>query len=530
MRATVPLELALFRRQKAHISRMLEAPSAGFRRYEARYRRRTRRYEAAISADDLRQQVRAADIVYVGDYHTLRSSQEAYLGLVRDVLATGRRVVLALEFVEGRFQAELDAYLARKLPESVFLQRLGLRADAVSVWNGFRPLLAFARDHGLEALAIDRRARGARSLEVRDAYAAARIAKAASAKDSPSVLVLMGQYHVAPCHLPAEVQRALGDTELSHLVVYQNCDDVYWQARAQDAGAEAVRIREGELCLLNASPVLCQQSFLDHVEADPGDALLPPSAVDAAFRRVARLIARQLDVRIEHPLQDVCVRSVADAELMETLRVRAPFSDAELAALRDRLLDRNSCYLPRAKVAYLASLSLSHAAEEAAHFVRHACIGDAMDRERPHRDAFYARCLEEALGFVGSRLVHPDRPCDPPSVFASKFEHGRGREKAIAAYVLAHVAVRDGASLAPDRLVPSDLHVFDGASHAVGYLLGDAMDAALRTGRLTRSALRELFCDRFDDAEARYFELVHALRRRPPKKIPAPLRAALRAS
>src|SRR5690348_7651434 len=105
MRPSLSLHLALFRKQKAQIQRAVEGHSAAFRAYEARYRRRTARFEKPISLAEVGREVCAADIVYVGDYHTLARAQQSYLGLVDAALKTGRRAVLALEFVEGRHQA-----------------------------------------------------------------------------------------------------------------------------------------------------------------------------------------------------------------------------------------------------------------------------------------------------------------------------------------------------------------------------------------------------------------------------------------
>ncbi|MGZ3460251.1 MAG: ChaN family lipoprotein, partial [Archangium sp.] len=108
MRASLALHLALFRRQKAQIARAIEGQSAAFRAYEARYRRRTSEYRRVLSASAVSQRVQAADVVYVGDYHTLPLAQETYLELVEGAREAGRQVVLALECVEGRHQASVE--------------------------------------------------------------------------------------------------------------------------------------------------------------------------------------------------------------------------------------------------------------------------------------------------------------------------------------------------------------------------------------------------------------------------------------
>jgi len=513
MRASLALHLALFRRQKAQIARAVEAHTTAFRAYEARYRRRTASYRQVLPLPVVHQRVRSADVVYVGDYHTLPLAQETYLGLAARALETGRRVVLALECVEGRHQASLDAYLAGRLPERTLLERLG-RAPGPGAdgWSGFRPLLSFARRHRLEVVGIDRRVQGERSLELRDAYAAERIARAARAEDRPQVLVLVGQYHVTPCHLPAQVERALGEAHARRgLVVYQNSEGVYWRlAREGKAGGvEAVELADGSVCLLNASPVMCQQSFLDYLEAEAGDAPIRERGAAERFREMASLIARLAGVPVGRALEEVEVATAADADVLARIQQRGRFTQTELSQLRRHILSRESSYIPRARTAYLASLSLNHAAEEAAHFVRHCAVGDAMEAPRRASDAFYARCMEEALGFFGSKLVNPRRGCAGPAEWARRFASTRGVERQIAAFVLAHKAAEtegpdEGVKLLPlrkDRL-------FHGVSHALGYQLGDSLYRAFDSGRVDKAEIRALFRDPLVDPRGAYFHWV----------------------
>lgn len=515
MRASLSLHLSLYRKQKAMISSAVEGASSSFRAYEARYRRRTATFHRALSPMEVERHVTAADVVYVGDYHTLRLSQQSYLRVVEMARATGRRVVLAIELVEGRHQSALDAYLAGRLSERTFLARIGhAPAGGFDLWPGFRPVLEAARAYQLSVVAIDRRAKGGRSLQIRDAYAAGRIARAARSPDRPLVLVLMGQFHVAPCHLPREVEKALGENERRHLVVYQNCEGIYWKLarRGLAQRVEAVLVREGELCLLNASPLVCQQSFLDYLEAEGGDEQLEHGTA-ARFRELARLIGRFAGVDVRPNIESVEVATVADDDFLERVRHRGQFDRRELTQLRRHVLSRESYYIPRARLAYLATLSLNHAAEEAAHFVRHCAVGEALEAPRRASDAFYARCLEEAFGFFGSKLVNARRRCRSITEWAEAFERRRGEDRQIAAFVLAHKAAEgEGPSEAAKLLPLREDRLFHAVSHALGYLLGEAMYGALESERISRADVRALFRDALVDPPGRYFSLVRRLR------------------
>ncbi|GMU01647.1 hypothetical protein KH5H1_57670 [Corallococcus caeni] len=517
MRASLALHLALFRRQRAQIARVVEGRTEAFRAYEARYRRRTSTYQRVVPLTHVHQRIAASDLVYVGDYHTLPLAQQTYLDLVERALASGRRVVLALECVEGRHQAALDAYLAGRLPERTLLSRLGHGpTPGFGPGAGIRAVLGFAKRHKLQVAAIDRRAQGERSLALRDAFAAERIARVARAEDVPLVMVLVGQFHAAPCHLPAQVERALGEAHPRRgLVVYQNAEGLWWRLAREGrlGGAEAVELADGALCLMNASPVLCQQSFLDYLEAEGDDAPLLDRSAAERFRDMAELIGGLAGVSVGRELDSVEVTTVADSDVLARIRRRGRFTQAELSQLRKHILSRESGYIPRARTAWLASLSLNHAAEEAAHFVRHCAVGDAMDAPRGASEAFYARCLEEALGFFGSKLINPRRTCPNVTEWARRFGEARGLERQIAAFVLAHKATESEAPDEAVKLLPLRRdRLFHGVSHALGYLLGDSLYRAFDAGQVDTADIRALFRDPLVDPRGAYLAWAARLR------------------
>lgn len=515
MRSSWSLQRSLFKHQARQIARQVQGASPRFRAYQRRYEQATRRYRRAIELTEVDARVAKADLVYVGDYHTLRMAQQAFLALLKSALQSERRVVVALEFVELRHQATLDAYLAGKLGERAFLSRIGHPyRGPFDIWPGFAPILALCRKKKLEVIAIDRRASGPRSLELRDEAAARPIARAAKAADRPLVLVLVGQFHVAPAHLPRQVEGLLGDLEREALVVYQNAEGVFWSlARAgRVESTRAVELSKGELCLVNTSPVVCQRSFLDYVEAEAGDSPVDETGIAVTFRHLARDIGRFTGLKVGAAADEVLVLSPGELDVIQRLSRRARFTASELRHLERHVLSLESAWIPRARAVWLASLSLNHVAEEAAHFVRHRCIGDAMERPRSRADAFWARCLEEALGFFGSRLVNPKRRCTGLDEWRWHFESGRGETKRIAAFTLALSTALNDDLAAAEAMVPvSSTSLLNGVSHALGYLLGDALARAFAGKTLSAADVRALFRDPFEQPALAFAALARRL-------------------
>ncbi|MCA2977161.1 MAG: ChaN family lipoprotein, partial [Myxococcaceae bacterium] len=478
MQTSLDLQQALFRHQQRQIDALVAGASKPFKAYEARYRRASRAVRRVISLSELHRRVAAADVVHVGDYHTLRFAQRAFVDLLKHALQTGRRVVVALEFVEGRHQHAVDEYLAGRLTDRAFLDEIGHPySGAFDIWPHFKPIFELARRRRLELVAIDKRATGPKSLPQRDAYAARRIADAARADDRPLVLVLMGQYHVAPAHLPAEVTRALGAHARRQLVVFQNPEGAWWKlARAGQVDAvDAIELSDDVLALFNASPIVCQRTFLDYCEAEAGDAPVDDGGLAGTVRTLAREIARLTGVRIKDQLARLEVLTPNELDVLDRLRRRGGFSKRELGELEQHVLSGQSAFIPRANAIWLSGFSLNHAAEEAAHFVRHCAVGSAMEQSRRRTDAFWARCVEEAIAFFGSKLVNPRRTCTSLTTWASHFLHDTPGLKATAAFVLALSSAPDVRHPEVRRLVPTGLEQFTAVTHAMGYLLGAAL-------------------------------------------------------
>ena len=97
----------------------------------------------------------SADVVFVGEQHNdpvAHELQQSLLMQAFDTYSEERPVTLALEMFETDVQPVLDEYLAGLIQERHFL-------DAARPWNNYagdyRPLIEFAREHGLPVIAAN---------------------------------------------------------------------------------------------------------------------------------------------------------------------------------------------------------------------------------------------------------------------------------------------------------------------------------------------------------------------------------------
>jgi hypothetical protein len=126
-------------------------------------------------------------------------------------------------------------------------------------------------------------------------------------------------------------------------------------------------------------------------------------------------------------------------------------------------------------------------AEEAARFVHHACCPAAVGEEAIGEDLFYARVIEHALGYFGSRLLYPAR-------------------SAVRGFDLGDLSAQAGAAAADDQ--------FTSATEELGYVLGSQLYDAYVAGCLSKRYIRSLFFRRLSGSTARstYLQIIKKAR------------------
>src|SRR3954468_15404706 len=106
------------------------------------------RYETSITEAQLASELNTADVLLVGDYHTLPSSQLFAAQLVEQLAReTGRPVVLGLEMIYARDQRALDAWLARDIDDRELRERIRYEASWGYEWTPFATILHAGRTH-----------------------------------------------------------------------------------------------------------------------------------------------------------------------------------------------------------------------------------------------------------------------------------------------------------------------------------------------------------------------------------------------
>jgi hypothetical protein len=398
---------------------------AGGRKYLRDFRDAYRSYEQVLTADQVRSAIAAAEIVLVGDYHALPSSQRYLASLTRDPELHGRPLVLGLETIFSRDQHIVDEWWRREIDEAELRQRIRFDFDWGYDWTPFYELLSAARDHAVGLYGLDCMPReDLRKIGARDRHAADKIAEIRGRHPDALVLVLFGESHLAPRHLPAQVRERLPASRI--LTALQNVDALYWRAAGEQSDhVEAVRVTDDVVCVFNATPLEKYENYRLYLNRwgrnEEGAPDLGPTVynlIDGLVRFLGINLYSAHNTTQPRQLVDLMpeVYSRNSDALLRRLLSRKGFSASQRRSMLRRVHERGSAYLPPLNAFYIRQFQMMSAAEDAARFLHQACRGlpDRVNGKIPEprspHDTFFAETLENALACFGSRILYPARP------------------------------------------------------------------------------------------------------------------------
>lgn len=502
-------------------------------RYGREYHRYLRTYQGISSKADLIRRVMASDVVYHGDYHTLRHSQRSILAMLQE-LAGRREIILCLEMFHGRDQKWVDQYMAGELEEKAFLTKIGYARKWAYNWNPWRHILDFCKGQSIPVLGINREVDDPeRSLMERDIFSAQVIGQALIRHPGALVYVVDGDYHVSPNHLPKEVEERLLPLGISpqKTIVYQNAENLYWKlAEEHLEEADVLLIAPDSFCLMNTVPATKLQSYLDWLEYAE-DGYFPVSGNWAElsgenyFGQIQNIIQNldsifQLRFQPES-LERLTVYSSRNLDFTEVIQ-GTPALRGQMRRIKDKIRRGEGFLLAYREggvdsyIIYLPNSSINQAAEEATHFMNCVLRGP---QDKPLGggsrsagfDWFYSNALTEALGFFGSKMINEKRKAPTESglrVFLGKVRQGwesqgQGEVAKVSRMLLQHLHLEKRSEREMDYRRKFEA-IYDDRSSLpqifstqLGYMLGNRLYYAVKKGMIPLKDVRGLFFERF---------------------------------
>jgi Haem-binding uptake, Tiki superfamily, ChaN len=478
-RELLAIQKRLWRRLQGEIEATIEEAPPNLELYQAEFERDVARYESTSSKAELMEAAARADVVFVGDYHTLPQAQRTVVKMLLGLVRARPEIVLCVEMVHAEHQPHLDRYMAGELSDDGFLRALRYDATWGFPWLPYREVFQVARKLGVRTIGINSDPpQSPNHFLERDFFAANLIADELQANPDALVLVFDGDLHVARDHLPLILDTVIQERALPRrrrLIVHQNAEEVYWTLARErrEHDINVVRLAKDAFCVLNASPFEKLHSYLNWVGERA--VLEPPEALSAwdVFEEDEDDQAQTSDEGEAHDTSDdddddddddaevhfdsgsdyedqvrriVCTQAtflgierddldafelftVNDLDFLDYLESSDRYARGELEDIKRQILSNESYFIPKGDILYLADFSVANAAEEAAHFLHHRCADYDWERPRNLMVDFYLRVVTEVLGFFGSKILVPTRECWTEADCRRYVEHHRVRER-----------------------------------------------------------------------------------------------------
>lgn len=501
-------------------------------------------YQRVLRPAEVESILASADVVLVGDYHALPRSQAFVAELVEHrVKSSSRPVILGIESIFSRDQHILDEWQRGEIGEQELRERLRYDLEWGYDWQPFYDVLCRASRAGVRICAMDGMPRGdLRRIANRDRHAATKIAEVHGEHPEAQIIVLFGESHLAPNHLPELVKAAMPLYQV--VTVLQNIDALYWQATGEPGPTPAaVSVSSDVICVFNATPLekyqsyrLCIEQWRQERRADVDFAPSFFSLVDAlaSFFNIEQVaLSRGAQATFLYDLvPEVMFRSSTEQcrALLQRKGVPEP-------AIRDAMyrLDRNgAAWVQHRNVILVQRFDLAGAAEEIGRFVHAVCRGAVgnVSGQPDGEQAFYSQCLQSAIAHLGSLILYPARDRYSEQDLYSLYsldgaDHPASQPLAYPEFM----RVVDFLVLHKDyecnarkyRSVPqliAEGRNYTGeqlrlATEWLGRMLGTQIYDAFVSGRVHKRTLRSLLFRRFDyndEAKTLYFQLARRTR------------------
>src|SRR6266566_256557 len=428
-------------------------------KYIRDFNREFQTFQAICQADVILEEAAGANLVWIGDYHALSRGQNYAAQFVRELAGRNLNLALAVEPVFARSQNVLERWMSGRISEQEFLDGIRYDEEWGCDWNGYKAIFDTARDLKIPAHGIDCHPRNdMRSIGRRDQGVARRIVRLIESDPSRTLIVIFGESHLAANHLPGRVRAILEKKGIAskELLILQNVDSVYW--KLQERGlhdARAVRLRDGQYCVFNATPIEKYESFRQYLhkcieEDSSGDWTL-----------------------LAQTLMEVMMDFLAMKKIESVVSHMPALDGAQVSA----------------------------AAEEFARCIHQACRGELEKPvERAAHDEFFVKVIESGLGYFCSKLLDSSR--DGIESLAERVlgQIGGNDQLSRAIELLVHPSSRPGSQhFAALRCAiearAGKQKTMRMLEQLLGYALGRRLYHAYLQSRISRKEIQALFHD-----------------------------------
>ena len=486
MKNWAQLQRDLFKNIRREVEFYIQHRPKELVRYEKEFLRDRTTFRET-SHPSLVESINHADIVFIGDFHTLRQSQRLLLRLLRDKDVKKPKVI-GLEILSPRHEKALYEWLRHPTfkKETELKKLLALETKWGSSWETYQELFKLAFEHEIKLAGLGSETK---NIYARDRFAAEKIGRLKERQ-----WILFGEYHCAPSHLPAEVAAYVPESRMT--IVLQNDDQATLQKLSKLSANQTMILstrpkskgrytkKMDMFCVLHTPLWIKWQSYLDRqlkTSDDSADELYEGiQAHDQMLWSLQTLVSFLEDPRYPHPLPaeyvfDLAVIGPDDSDFFSSLSRLAPSKRRDVSS---QLKYSTAAVLPEKKRVYLTELTVNSCAHAAGSYLFRLWTGISGIEK-----SYFKYLLTETMSYMLSKLLNHSRRALHKKDWEARATAFKGSRRNEALAVL-----KAYQNLDRYPITHSD-HFSRYATIAIARMVGDSVFEAFLTGEFSRARL-----------------------------------------
>ncbi len=500
-------------------------------RYEEEYLREISDFERVATKEELITEIILSDIVFIGDFHTLRQSQKIPQRIlskviINDLYKTQKKgIVLCMEAFLTEHQRFINLYIKDKISEKEFLNAIDYEKTWGQNWKHYKTIIDFAKSCAIKIFGINTLPNNStNSLELRDKFALEKIIELFLDFPKHLIVVFYGDAHITYCHIPQkliEFMKRKFRRQITYLIVHQNSDSIYWKLAKLGLAdiIDAVYIKPNIYCIINTTPIAKLQSQINWYENNEELKCVlhpewcePEESLSNLCDEVKDIIDELINfLNIKMDCDDFSILSIHNIKDLEQV-LPDNITEEEIKKIEEIILKNESYFIPKRNIIILSNYSINHVTEEAMHYI-HSKLAKFLTFDKLNStDKFYCTIIYEAIGFCGSKIINHKRKCYKIKDFYDYILYLKNRKikdtktailkeatkKVIKHYEMEQLLLNRGKTKKMGKYYDMKFSVFITVTHALGYILGDKLFEGLMNGFISKEYFIKLLKTKID--------------------------------
>lgn len=399
-----------YKKIRSQVESILGLTSKELKNYTKQYENELQRTACRpVTSGTVFRDVLKSDILLVGDFHAQAQSARSLLRICRKM--GGKNIVLALECFNSQDQKNIDLYQAEELSELDFLKNMNWHKAWGFPWEPTRALMKWAMLNKVPVFGMNTQKSKA-NLKSRDRHFAEVINQIQSQHKNRTVLIQVGDFHLAKKHLPTEIKKI--NKKLVIHCIFQSPDLLYFKTLKENKknistkkSSDFLDLNDNRWALMTVVPWVKWQDYLLFLESG-FDKSIKADEIDITDHvdRFINLVCNSIQLEFNH--QDLSVYTAQDPQFEKALKKLKP---ALRRKIKQDLRNNSSFYIPELQLGVVSRLTVNHIARVAAQYILYKA-GSYTETIVDLKKDFIKLIWLEMLTYFMSKMVNPKRKTD----------------------------------------------------------------------------------------------------------------------